>query len=44
MPEPQDQPLNDTTTNEDEAPEVIAHQSEEDPWCAIYSCGALKPD
>ena len=24
---------------ETEAPEVVAHEGEEEPWCVIHSCG-----
>ena len=32
------------TPGEIEAPEVIAHKAEDDPWCAIYTCATLKSE
>jgi hypothetical protein len=42
--EPQNENVGKKLTDEDDAPEVIAHDAEEDPWCAVYSCGSLAPD
>jgi hypothetical protein len=41
---PSDETLENKAAEEIEPPEVVAHQAEEEPWCAIYSCGSLAPN
>jgi hypothetical protein len=44
MSEKEDKGLYRKARDDDEAPEVIAHQVEEEPWCQGYSCSSLEPD
>jgi hypothetical protein len=43
MSEPKNSGEQDKPLEDDESPEVIAHDAEEDPWCGVYSCGSLAP-
>jgi hypothetical protein len=44
MSEREDKARDRKAPDDDEAPEVIAHEGEEEPWCVSYACGALAPD
>jgi hypothetical protein len=44
MSEQERKGLDRKTQDDDEAPEVVAHEADEEPWCVAYTCGSLAPD
>lgn len=38
MSEQKDKAPDRTALDDDEAPEVVAHEGDEEPWCIIYTC------